>query len=612
MAHSGRKKLLELRRFVMVAKKSFLVGAFGLVGLLFAGLPTGCSKEKGGDGKKGGQEAKKTKGGATLYKSSIAKKGEEKTYTVKPKKGQLIEIALTNAPATSSPVDYTIELLDPKGERVIRLMDGNGSDGTTKLETKAYASVEGEHKILVYDWDKNEVDPKGGFELTVKVTDDPDKNEPNNGPNMDSNKSLATPVESGKPVRGYIEYQKDADWFKVDAKKNTLLEVELTNAPATSSPVDYTVEMWPEQAKRRAWRMMDGNGSDGTTVLKTRRYVPADGKYYLGVYDWDGNEYEGEQGYKLVVNTIPEPDKNEPNNAGNIDASRSVATPIESGKPIEGMVEYQKDEDWYKLSAEKGKLVKVELTNAPATSSPVDYTLEMWNSRDKRRMWRVSDTNGSDGTTILKTVAYVPAKGDYFLRVVDWDGNDYEESGTYKLTAAVMDSVDQNEPNEGGNFDSSKAVAKPLPKGKSVTGYLEYRDDSDWFVIDHKGGKLSVSLTNAPATTAAVDLSMALHDESGKRVERVQDTNGSDGTTVLELSKELDAGKYYLRVFDWDGDDFGPDQAYSLAYGTKAKPVKMSAKAKTAKTEGETEKTEGETGKKQPKAEKDAKGKKAE
>lgn len=552
-------------------------------------MASGCGKKsEGDDGNDEKKEAKtsetrKTSDGATLHKSVVKKKGEKKTYTVVAKKGQLVEIKLTNAPATSSPVDYTVDVLGADKKRLIRLRDTNGGDGTTTLKTRLYAEQDGELTLKVYDWGDDDVDPKGSFELTVKTLNDKDGNEPNHGGNLDGNRKKATPLTFEKAVKGFIEFQRDEDWFKFTGKKNTVVEIHLTNAPATSTSVDYTLEMWDAKGKRRLWRMRDTNGSDGISTHQTRRYIPEDGVYYLRVFDWDDDDYEMKAGYTLTVKSIEEPDANEPNNGGNLDGNRSLARPLEAGKKVQGLIEYQADEDWFKVKLVKGQLLKVELSNAPATSSSVDYTLEMWNAKDRRRMWRLRDTDGSDGTTVHKTIAYAPADGVYYLRIFDWDNDDYEEKGTYSLKVEVLEDPDTKEPNNGKNFDSSKAVATPLAKGKSALGFIQYRGDADYYVVEHKGGELLVSLTNAPATTSAADFTVSLHDEKGKRLERVRDTDGSDGTTTLTLKKEVPAGKYYIKVVDWDGDDFGVTEAFSISYGATAKPVKADALKKPAK-----------------------------
>ncbi|MCD6497003.1 MAG: PPC domain-containing protein [Deltaproteobacteria bacterium] len=542
---------------------------------------SGCSKKKGNtsSGKdkaasSGGpaQRIQKTKDGV-IGTATIAKKGDKRTFQVDVKKGMLIDLSLTNAPATSSSVDYTADLIDPQGKRVARMQDGNGSDGTTTINTRVYGQVAGTYKVVVYDWDNDEVDPKQPFKLTVRIMADPDSLEPNNGPNLDSNKALAKPIVLGKPISAFLEYRGDEDWYKFQAKKNTIVDVRLTNAPATSSPLDYTVELWNATTKHKVWRMGDGNGSDGTTVLATRAYVPADGTYYIRVYDWDGDDYDSHAGYKLTVVALPEPDKNEPNNGGNLDGSRALATPLQSGKTVICWIEYRGDQDWFKIPADKGKLLDITLSNAPATSSPVDYHVELWGQQDKDKRVRVGDGNGSDGTTVLHTVAYVPSKGMWYLKIFDWDDNEYEIQSPYHLTATVLDDPDKNEPNQGSNFDSSKAMAKPLPKSKSLVGYVEYRGDSDWFVLEHKGGALQVNLINAPATTTPVDLSMTLYNEAGKKIAGKNDGNGADGTTKVAINQVLPAGKYYLKIFDWDDDEFDLKQGYSVAYGAQPRPV---------------------------------------
>lgn len=510
--------------------------------------------------------------GSTVHTAAIAQKGLEKTFTVKGVKGKLLELSLTNAPATTSEVDYQLELLDPAGKRVHRLRDHDGADGTTVIELRAYLAAEGDYTVRVTDVGDDDVDPKAGFKLTTRLVADPDKNEPNNGPNLDSNRALATALAE-EPIKGVLEYLGDEDWYRFEGKKNTVVELLLTNAPATSSRVDYTMELWDADGDGRLMRERHLDGAKGTTVIKTRRYIAADGPHFLRVYDWDRDEYETSAAYTLTLRQIEEIDPNEPNNAGNIDGSRALATPLADGTAVTGRVEYEADEDWFKITVDEGKLLALSLTNAPATSSPVDYTMELWGAEGDDRRWRLRNLDGSKGTTVTRTVARVEAAGEYFLRIYDWDSDDYDGAKGYTLTASVMDDPDKNEPNAGSNFDASKAVATKLPAGKSLVGYLQYRGDSDWFALEHEGGELKVTLTNAPATASPVDYTIALHNDKGERLARERDLDGSDGTTTLTLTKELPKGSYYLRVFDWDNDDFAQDATYSVAIGAEAKPV---------------------------------------
>lgn len=536
----------------------------------------GCKKEdKEKKADKENEKTQKTADGAILHKSAIKNKGEEKVYEIKAEKGQLLDFSLTNEPAASTPVAYTMEIKDPAGNRIVRVRDTHGSDGTVKLQTRVFASMQGEYKIHVYDWSKTNVDPSNPFELTIKKMEALDKNEPNQGRNIDGHRSLAAKLPMEKPVEGYIEFHNDEDWFKFEGKKNSIVDITLTNAPATSSPVKYTMEMWGSGNNKRIWRMRGGDGSKGTTVLKTRRYISEDGDYFLNIRDWNGDNYERKNPYKLTIKQVPVTDKNEPNNGANIDTSRRLATPIESGKTAEGLIGYQEDEDWYKIRIEKGKLLKIELTNAPATSSTVSYTLSMWNSKDQKRMWRLRGGDGGSGTTTIKTVAYVPIEDDYFLRVYDWDNKNYENKKPYKLAVEILENPDRNEPNNGQNFDASKIMATPLAEGKSIQGVIEYRNDYDWFVVDHKGGELAVSVANKPLVSSSVDFTLALHDENGKRLEREYNRDGSSGTTSLTLKKVVPAGKYYISVSDWSDDDFGLKEAYSLSYGGKPAPVQI-------------------------------------
>ncbi|MCK4514613.1 MAG: hypothetical protein KAU31_05105, partial [Spirochaetaceae bacterium] len=369
------------------------------------------------------------------FTGNIGVKTDVLEYAFSGRKNHLLSLDLTNAPAISSDVDYFVSLANPAGDVIARLEEWDGSDGTTVLRTIAYLPEAGDYLVSVWDNQRDDADPDHPFTLTIAQRPEPDGNEPNNGPNFDSDKLLATALESGQRMTGMIEYRGDMDWYHFSTQGNEIVRIALDNAPEISSDVDYFVDLY---SAREEWltRLEEWNGDDGTTVLESVAYLPRRGDYYLAVWDNQDDDYEETGEYHLTATVMAEPDINEPNNGPNFDSNKLLATPIEIGATTEGMIASRGDVDWYRLSAQKGQTVHVTLDNAPESACDVDYFVAIYTSREEELM-RLEEWNGADGTTRLAGSVTFDAGGDYYLAVWDNQDDEYEETSGYSLTTAI-------------------------------------------------------------------------------------------------------------------------------------------------------------------------------
>ncbi len=114
------------------------------------------------------------------------------------------------------------------------------------------------------------------------------------------------------------------------------------------------------------------------------------------------------------------------------------ATMLQSGVSVEGTVAYHSDVDWYGLTVGTSapKIVEVELTS---DTSIIDYQLTIW--RGVQLVKKISDLNGSDGPTHLKTAIFIPediqGSALYHIKVCDAQ-NDEGSSTPYQITATQV------------------------------------------------------------------------------------------------------------------------------------------------------------------------------
>ena len=142
-------------------------------------------------------------------KGCLAAKGKNNTFTIQCDKTHLLRVELSNAPLTSSPVDYVIRVLDKNDRVLYQQIDKDGADGTTFMKSApCHLPYTGTYKVIIQDDGSDDCAPKEKYSLKLKQYPDPDKNEPNNDPYDASHRKLAmymaTSLQSGVKQTGMI------------------------------------------------------------------------------------------------------------------------------------------------------------------------------------------------------------------------------------------------------------------------------------------------------------------------------------------------------------------------------------------------------------------------
>jgi len=347
------------------------------------------------------------------------------------------------------------------------------------------------------------------------------------------------------------------------------LEVELSNAPAVSSPVGLVLNIYGAEGELRMGEEHDYNGEDGTTRLSRRVYLPEAGDYYITVHDHGDNSID-EAPYQLSLRARPVPDEAaEPNgNSNNTDLLRVLATEIEPGVPTLGYIASEDDDDWFALEIPAESILKLDLDNEPAISSPIDLVCTMMAPDLETRMGEEHDYDGGDETTRLTRNYYVEEAGTYYIHVNDHGGNDDDYDQPFRLTGNLLEVPDADfEPNgNSDNRDLNYLMATPILDGVEIQSFLASKGDEDWFHLEVEGERiLELKLNNEPVFNTTLDLIYIVFNAVGERLAEEHNYDGGEGTTYLERNIYLpEAGSYYIRVHDHGDNDYDYDQPFNL------------------------------------------------
>lgn len=377
----------------------------------------------------------------------------------------------------------------------------------------------------------------------------------------------ATRVGAGAAVRGTIDRPDDEDWFVIETCGERLLKVHITNHPTTSTPVDYRVDVRAADGRRNHGRLDDHDGGDGTTLGEDVWYIEAGEKVYVRIWDHGSDDFDRDQGYRLTLTPLDVPDAdNEPNGNKNENTNRALATALTAGEAGTGFIASHGDEDWWKIEVTEETLLTVELSNAPATRSPVDHRMEVYGPSGPRIDSRVFH-DGDAGIAMLSTTIYAGEAGTYYVRVFDHGDDEHDLEQPYRVTVTMVPVPDaDHEPNGNANDDTNRALATPLALGgEPGTGFIGFHQDEDWWKVEvTAAGTVSVTLATT-ATSSDVDYRLELQDAQGNELAREIDSDGSDGMTRLTVSASVGAaGTYYVRVYDHGNDEWDTDDGYTL------------------------------------------------
>lgn len=227
--------------------------------------------------------------------------------------------------------------------------------------------------------------------------------------------------------------------------------------------------------------------------------------------------------------------------------SRGQAQEIILGESIEGGVQRDYDEDWFKLIVDKKgrNYLQVEVSSLQG----IDSRISIYDVSGERLIG-INDEGNDKGETLRY---FVVEPGTYYINLYLYGKATQEK---YILTTKITGPWQEGWEAEPNN---SREQANELRLGQDIKGYFQHKNDYDWFklIIDKPGKTLiQIDLSAVPG----VDSEFSLYDEKGSRLWSADETDKDGAESAFNLA--LNEGIYYLEVF---AREINFRDAYSLS-----------------------------------------------
>ena len=217
----------------------------------------------------------------------------------------------------------------------------------------------------------------------------------------DSTPRGAVRLKANNPTQKTIDYLTDHDWFKLKLKKGRTYHLEIKGNTLS----DPYLNLRDKKGKIVSSDNDSGSGKDAVIRFTPKR----SGLYIL---DAGGNRDAVTGSYTIA--------------AWQTDESSKTAKKYKVGRSQSGTIDYQSDEDWFKLKLKPGNY-RFDLQG----SSLTDPALQLLNSKGKVIL---SDDDSGKGNDAL-IAATINKKGLYFLNATASGG---DETGTYVINSSLI------------------------------------------------------------------------------------------------------------------------------------------------------------------------------
>ena len=199
----------------------------------------------------------------------------------------------------------------------------------------------------------------------------------------------------------------------------------------------------------------------------------------------------------------------------------ALATGIEAGETIDGVLDYMFDFDYFRFHAEEDQRFRMNVTHesirytSVTVFAPDGLTQELWKWKSRSLV--------TSGPQILWVA---PNSGDYYFAVQNFGG----ETGTYTLTVTAV----EDPPDDHGD---SLASATDVSFGDIVDGTIEDDFDFDYFGFEAIEGQTY----RLDAASGTLDLFRS----------RLYGHDGAAPTNWYHNQYEDDVAAGYRSIFDW-------------------------------------------------------------
>ena len=317
----------------------------------------------------------------------------------------------------------------------------------------------------------------------------------------------ATVAPVAVDVEGVINSQYDSDYFRFTAVEGRLYQIDVRLGTLDDSGL---LLLGPDGLE------LTFNDDYGDSLASRIFWeAPESGAYYLEVRGYDVGSYT------LTV-SLPTDDIDDGTIVDDHGDDIYDATVAPVGVDVEGVINYEYDSDYFRFTAEEGRLYQIDVSLGTLENSAVYlYDGDGW----------FLYHNDDHGDSLASRIFWLaPASGDYYLEVLGHDG-----AGSYTLTISHSTIVDDH----GNDVEEATVVEVAV----DVEGVIDYSGDFDYFRFTAVNGRLY-----------QIDVSLGTLDNSfltllgpdGRALTHNDDNGDSLASRIFWLAPA--SGDYYLEV----------------------------------------------------------------
>ncbi|HWV37227.1 MAG TPA: hypothetical protein VN033_02005 [Vulgatibacter sp.] len=258
-----------------------------------------------------------------------------------------MEVGYSEGAISSVSLAYEIYREGDLETPVASAADADTSDRRSILRRRHFLGAEGgTFLVRIRDSADAADDARNAWTIQVTAEAEPDPNEPND--------SCANATELDESGGGAISYEADTDAFSFDVEASQVVEVR---ARSEATKVALQVSLYDAEGRFLDTRSDPLRGAANDVLL--RRAVSTSGKVCVVVEDVDGTAADPEVPYTIEVRLVDEPD---PNDVGTRNDTPAAATSLGRGGTRTGSIFSPGDLDWFRVDADAGELLDVEVT----------------------------------------------------------------------------------------------------------------------------------------------------------------------------------------------------------------------------------------------------------
>ena len=271
----------------------------------------------------------------------------------------------------------------------------------------------------------------------------------------------ATEIAVGKSVDATVDSWLDSDYFRFQGEEGRLYLIVAVNRGSHRNVYGFDAALFGPDGVTTQFTHSYSSGQMGT---RTVWEAPATDTYYLRVESGQ----EETANYTLTITLLPEMD--------DYGDAPSTAHEIGVAELVEGMIGHLSDRDYFKFTAEKGQIYRIDVSSPRQNERP-DVALHDHGGQLTEGKSVGTPVNQSYVTERMLWMA--PIQGEYYVSVEFQHSNNVSP---YTLRVlAITDVVDDH--------SDGAANATGLSIGQPVDGSLDYEFDLDYFKFSAEDGQ---------------------------------------------------------------------------------------------------------------------------